>query len=66
MAKDIFRGPLEQVHIKGEDGHLVLMSVSDQAVLIAMVEVQAKMGVLFLDMRHAADDLARILAESAA
>jgi uncharacterized protein len=63
IGKETARGPLEQVYIKGEDGHLVLMAVSNQAVLITLVEVQAKMGVTLLDMRHTADDLAAILAE---
>lgn len=64
MSKETNRGKLEQVYIQGEEGILVLMAVSDQAVLTALVAVQAKMGILLFDMRHAADDLARILAES--
>ena len=61
MAKETACGKLEQVHFKGEDGHVVLMAVGDQAVLTALVEPQAKMGVLLMDMRHAAGDLARLL-----
>ena len=64
ISKESKLGSLEQVHIKGEEGHLVLMAVGDQAVLIAQVETRAKMGILFMDMRHAADDLERILAEN--
>jgi predicted regulator of Ras-like GTPase activity (Roadblock/LC7/MglB family) len=63
ISKETRRGTLEQVHIKGENGNLVLMAVGDQAVLTALVTIQAKMGILLLDMRHAADDLARILAD---
>lgn len=64
IGKETQCGLLEQVHIKGQDGHLVLLSVGSQAVLTALVEPQTKMGVLFLDMRHAAEDLARILAKN--
>jgi predicted regulator of Ras-like GTPase activity (Roadblock/LC7/MglB family) len=64
MSKETNRGKLEQVYIQGEDGHLVLMAVGEHAVLTAMVAVQAKMGILLMDMRHAADELARVLAEN--
>ncbi len=64
MTKETNRGKLEQVYIQGEEGHLVLMAVGEHAVLTAIVAVQAKMGILLLDMRHAADELTKILAES--
>jgi predicted regulator of Ras-like GTPase activity (Roadblock/LC7/MglB family) len=55
------RGALEQVHIKGDNGYVVLVSVGEKAVLTALVNPQAKLGMIFLDMRRAADDLAAIL-----
>ncbi len=64
MNRETDRGALEAVHITGENGHVVLMAVGSHAILTALVTVQAKMGILLLDMRHAADDLAKILAES--
>ena len=57
IGKETSRGVLEQVHIKGENGHVVLMAVGDQAVLTALVASSAKMGILLLDMRHASEDL---------
>jgi predicted regulator of Ras-like GTPase activity (Roadblock/LC7/MglB family) len=66
ITKETNRGKLEQVYIQSEEGHLVLMAVGEHAILIALVAVQAKMGILLLDMRHAADELARVLAETVA
>ncbi len=54
-------GLLEQVHIQGEKGHVVLMAVGEGAVLTALVAGQAKMGVLLLDMRHCVEDLRKLL-----
>jgi len=54
-------GKLEQVHIQGASGHVVLMSVGDGAVLTALIATQAKMGVILLDMRHCAEDLCKLL-----
>ena len=61
ISKEMGRGSLEQVHIKGDNGYVVLISVGDKAVLTALVNQQAKLGMIFLDMRHAADDLVVIL-----
>ena len=61
IGKETNIGALEQVYIQGESGHVVLMSVGEGAVLTALVTAQAKMGVLLLDMRHAAEDLQKVL-----
>ena len=60
IGKETNLGGLEQVYIQGENGHIVLMAVGDGAVITALIKSQAKMGVLLLDMRHAADDLQKI------
>ena len=61
ISKEMGRGSLEQVHIKGDNGYVVLISVGEKAVLTALVNQQAKLGMIFLEMRHAADELAGIL-----
>ena len=55
------RGTLEQVYIKGLKGYVVLMSVGEEAVLTALAREQAKLGLIFLDMRRAAEDLAKLI-----
>jgi predicted regulator of Ras-like GTPase activity (Roadblock/LC7/MglB family) len=61
ISKEMGRGSLEQVHIKGDNGYVVLISVGEKAVLTALVNMQAKLGMIFLDMRRTADDLVAIL-----
>ena len=61
ISKEMGRGSLEQVHIKGDNGYVVLISVGEKAVLTALVNQQAKLGMIFLEMRRAADELAGIL-----
>ena len=53
IASELGRGSLEQVYIKGEKGYVVLMSVGQEAVLTALAREQAKLGLIFLDMRRA-------------
>jgi predicted regulator of Ras-like GTPase activity (Roadblock/LC7/MglB family) len=61
IANELGRGNLDQVYIKGENGYVVLMSVGTEAVLTVLARQQAKLGLLFLDMRRATEDLAALL-----
>jgi predicted regulator of Ras-like GTPase activity (Roadblock/LC7/MglB family) len=63
ISSELGRGVLEQVHIKGEQGYVVLMAVGEDAVLTVMANEQAKLGLIFLEMRRASEDLKKILAE---
>ena len=61
IAGELGRGKLEQVYIKGEKGFVILMSVGEEAVLTALAGEQAKLGLVFLDMRRAAEDLSKLI-----
>jgi len=61
ISDELGRGSLEQVYIKGENGYVVLMSVGEEAVLTALAREKAKLGLIFLDMRRAAEDIAKLL-----
>ncbi len=63
IAVELGRGSLEQVYIKGLQGYVILMSVGDEAVLTGLAQEQAKLGLIFLDMRRAAEDLKKLIAE---
>jgi len=57
ISTELGRGNLEQVYIKGGDGFVILTSIGDEAVLTALAGQQAKLGLIFLEMRRAAEDL---------
>ena len=59
IAGELGRGTLDQVYIRGHNGYVILMSVGEEAVLTALAREDAKLGLVFLDMRRAAADLAR-------
>ena len=61
IASELGRGLLDQVYIKGENGYVLLMSVGEEAVLTVLARAQAKLGLLFLDMRRAAEELTKIV-----
>jgi predicted regulator of Ras-like GTPase activity (Roadblock/LC7/MglB family) len=49
------------VYVKGEKGYVVLRAVGEEAVLTVLARQQTKLGLLFLDMRRASQDLADVL-----
>lgn len=61
IATELGRGRLDHVMIKGQSGFVLMMSVNDEAVLTAVLNDDAKLGLLLLDLRRAASDLAKLL-----
>jgi predicted regulator of Ras-like GTPase activity (Roadblock/LC7/MglB family) len=61
IAGELGRGTLEQVYIRGKQGFVVLMAIGEHAVLTVLAREQAKLGLLFLDMRRAVEDLKKLL-----
>ncbi len=61
IATELGRGDLDQVYIRGAHGFVILMAVGSGAVLTVLAREQAKLGLLFLDMRRATEDLTSLL-----
>ena len=61
IASELGRGVLSQVYIRGERGYVILMSVGEEAVLTALADEQSKLGLILLDVRRAAEALAKLL-----
>lgn len=57
IASELGRGELDQVYIRGNNGYVFLMSAGQEAVLTVLARKDAKLGLVFLDMRRAAADL---------
>ena len=61
IANELGRGVLEQVYIRGNGGYVILTAVGEEAVLTALAREGAKLGLVFLEMRRAAEDLLRLV-----
>ena len=60
-SKELGRGDLEQVFIKGMSGYVILMNAGADAVLTAMVRQDAKLGLIFLDMKRSASEIGKLI-----
>jgi len=61
ISHELGRGGLEQVFIRGDRGYVILTAVGEEAVLTALARAGAKLGLVFLEMRRAVEDLRRVV-----
>lgn len=61
ISGELGRGLLEEVYIHGSDGYVLLVSVGSDAVLTVLARQQAKLGLIFLEMRRASEDLLELV-----
>ncbi|MGC1121503.1 MAG: roadblock/LC7 domain-containing protein [Candidatus Methanofastidiosia archaeon] len=60
-ARELEKGELSEVFVGGENGSVVLIASGENAVLIALVRKDAKLGLVFLDMKRTAEEVSRSL-----
>ena len=61
ISSELGRGELDQVYIKGEMGYVMLMSIGHDAVLTTLAKENAKLGLIFLDMNRAIEQISDII-----
>ncbi|WP_322495629.1 roadblock/LC7 domain-containing protein [Chloroflexus sp.] len=61
IASELKRGQLDQVFVRGEEGYVILMAIGEEAVLTALAQSRAKLGLVFLDMRRTANELVNLV-----
>lgn len=60
-AAELSRGDLEQVLIKGDHGYILMTHASEEAVLTVIAKPKARLGLIFLDVKRAAEEIAKLL-----
>lgn len=61
IATELGRGGLDQVYVRGDNGYVLLNAVGEEAVLTVLCRRDAKLGLVFLDTKRAAADLATMV-----
>ncbi len=60
-AQELARGTLEQVLIKGDKGYVLMTYAGSESVLTVLAKPNAKLGLIFLDVKRAALSVAEFL-----
>jgi predicted regulator of Ras-like GTPase activity (Roadblock/LC7/MglB family) len=61
IADELKRGNLDEVYIRGDDGYVFLRAIGMEAVLTVLARSGAKLGLIFLDTKRAAEDLTKLV-----
>jgi len=61
ISMELGRGALTQVYIRGNGVYVLLSAIGQEAVLTALARENAKLGLIFLEMRRAAEHIARVV-----
>lgn len=60
-AQELARGTLEQVLIKGDNGYVLMTYAGPESVLTVLAKPNAKLGLIFLDVKRAASSISEFL-----
>lgn len=60
-AQELERGKLEQVLVKGQHGYVLMAYAGDEAVVTVLAKPNAKLGLIFLDVKRAAENIAQLI-----
>jgi len=60
-SQELARGELEQVLVKGKDGYILMTHANPESVLTVVAKTNARLGLIFLDVKRAADAIGKIL-----
>ena len=61
ISTELGRGQLDQVYIRGAEGYVLLMPAGEEAVLTILAKREAKLGLVMLDSRRAAGEIAKLV-----
>jgi len=60
-AQELERGELKQVFVKGAKGFVIAQNASEGVVLVVLTSSEAKLGLIFLDMLRAVEQIAKVI-----
>ena len=61
IAGELMGGNLEQTYVRGKLGYVILNAVGQDALLIVLTTPDAKLGLVFLDIKRRVQELTKIL-----
>lgn len=60
-TRELVRGGLERVLLQGERGYVIMSAAGTEAVLTVLARPNAKLGLIFLDIKRAAESLSKMI-----
>ena len=61
ISGELMRAPMRQIFVQSEKGYVILNAVGEESVLVLLVSNQAKLGLIFLELRRMVPELQKVL-----
>ncbi len=61
IGRELERGNLEMGLVRGERGYVVMVNAGEEAALVVLTTKDAKLGLVFLEVKRAAKDISELL-----
>ena len=62
IAADLMRANMEQVYVRSPKGYIIINAVGTEASLVLLVNREAKLGLIFLELKRTTVELAKHVA----
>jgi len=60
-AEELQRGVIDQVYIRGMNGYMITNQAGSEGLLVVIANAKAKLGIIFLDIKRASEELSRLI-----
>jgi predicted regulator of Ras-like GTPase activity (Roadblock/LC7/MglB family) len=61
ISTDLMRSEMEQVYVRSPKGYVILNAVTNDTVLVLLVTRDAKLGLIFLELRRVLAELGKAM-----
>lgn len=61
ISSELMASRLEQTYVRSEKGYVILNAVGSEAVLVVLTTRQAKLGLVFIDVRRGSSELEKLI-----
>jgi predicted regulator of Ras-like GTPase activity (Roadblock/LC7/MglB family) len=65
ISSELMASTMEQVYVRSEKGYVVLNAVGSDSVLVVLTTKDAKLGLVFIEVKRRCQELAKAIAASA-
>jgi uncharacterized protein len=61
IAHDLMRSDMEQTYVRSPKGYVIVNAISRESALVLLVTREAKLGLIFLELKRAIRELGRVM-----
>jgi predicted regulator of Ras-like GTPase activity (Roadblock/LC7/MglB family) len=61
ISSELMASKMEQTYVRSEKGYVILNAVGEESVLVVLTTKEAKLGLVFIDLRRRSEELSKLI-----